>query len=88
MYLFANGTSGLEHRHFGNFGLRAPGLLRGARIYGASVLDVAPTVLHLLVCRRGVWFPAGDSRPSASGSIHVELSIPERGQRGTEIVVA
>jgi tetratricopeptide (TPR) repeat protein len=27
--------------------LRAPGVLRGERIYGASVLDVAPTVLHL-----------------------------------------
>ncbi|MGA2589074.1 MAG: alkaline phosphatase family protein [Bryobacteraceae bacterium] len=37
----------VEHRHFGVFALRAPGALRGERIYGASVLDIAPTVLHL-----------------------------------------
>ena len=37
----------VEHRHFGIFALRAPGVLRGERIYGASILDVAPTVLHL-----------------------------------------
>lgn len=37
----------VEHRHFGMLALRAPGVLRGERIYGASVLDVAPTVLHL-----------------------------------------
>lgn len=37
----------VEHRHFGIFCMRAPGVKRGERIYGASVLDVAPTVLHL-----------------------------------------
>jgi predicted AlkP superfamily phosphohydrolase/phosphomutase/tetratricopeptide (TPR) repeat protein len=37
----------VEHRHFGIFCMRAPGVKRGERIYGASILDVAPTVLHL-----------------------------------------
>jgi predicted AlkP superfamily phosphohydrolase/phosphomutase/tetratricopeptide (TPR) repeat protein len=37
----------VEHRHFGIYCLRAPGVKRGERVYGASVLDVAPTVLHL-----------------------------------------
>ena len=37
----------VEHRHFGVFCLRAPGTKRGERVYGASILDVAPTVLHL-----------------------------------------
>ena len=36
----------MEHRHFGIYCLRAPGVKRGDRVYGASVLDVAPTVLH------------------------------------------
>jgi tetratricopeptide (TPR) repeat protein len=36
-----------EHRDFGVFVLRAPGVQQGGRIYGASVLDIAPTVLHL-----------------------------------------
>jgi tetratricopeptide (TPR) repeat protein len=37
----------VEHRHFGIFCLGSPGVLRGERIYGASVLDIAPTILHL-----------------------------------------
>ncbi len=37
----------VEHRNFGIFCLKAPGVRAGERIYGASVLDVAPTVLHL-----------------------------------------
>ncbi|HEY1336791.1 MAG TPA: alkaline phosphatase family protein [Bryobacteraceae bacterium] len=37
----------VEHREFGIFCLRAPGVLKGERIYGASVLDIAPTILHL-----------------------------------------
>ena len=37
----------VEHRHFGIFCLRAPGVLKGERVYGANVLDIAPTVLHL-----------------------------------------
>jgi predicted AlkP superfamily phosphohydrolase/phosphomutase/Flp pilus assembly protein TadD len=36
-----------EHRTFGIFCLKAAGVRRGEPIYGASVLDVAPTVLHL-----------------------------------------
>jgi len=37
----------VEHRHLGIFAMRAPGVLKGERVYGASVLDIAPTVLHL-----------------------------------------
>jgi tetratricopeptide (TPR) repeat protein len=43
----------VEHRHFGIFCLRAPEVTPGGRIYGASVLDVTPTALHVL------GFPAG-----------------------------
>lgn len=37
----------VEHRHFGILCMRAPGVKAGAQIYGASVLDITPTVLHL-----------------------------------------
>lgn len=36
-----------EHRQFGIFVARGPGLRRDERIYGANVLDVCPTILHL-----------------------------------------
>jgi predicted AlkP superfamily phosphohydrolase/phosphomutase/tetratricopeptide (TPR) repeat protein len=36
-----------EHRHFGMFCLRAPGVRAGTQVYGATVLDITPTVLHL-----------------------------------------
>jgi tetratricopeptide (TPR) repeat protein len=38
----------VEHRPFGIFCMAAPGVRTGERIYGASVLDVTPTALHLL----------------------------------------
>jgi len=38
----------VEHRDFGIVCLTAPGVLQGQHIHGASVLDIAPTVLHLL----------------------------------------
>ena len=37
----------VEHRHFGILCVRAPGVTSGGQIYGASVLDITPTVLHL-----------------------------------------
>lgn len=37
----------VEHRNLGILCLKAPGVRAGETIYGASVLDVAPTVLHL-----------------------------------------
>jgi tetratricopeptide (TPR) repeat protein len=37
-----------EHRPFGIFAARGPGLRRDAVIHGASLLDLAPTVLHYL----------------------------------------
>ncbi len=36
-----------EHRRYGIFAIRGPGIKRGETITGASLLDVAPTVLHL-----------------------------------------
>ena len=38
----------VEHRWFGIFCLRAPGVRAGGQVYGATVLDAAPTALHLL----------------------------------------
>lgn len=35
----------LEHRHFGVLCLRGPGLRRNEPVYGASLLDICPTVL-------------------------------------------
>ena len=37
----------IAHRHFGIFCMRAPGVPQNQRVYGASVLDITPTVLHL-----------------------------------------
>jgi len=38
----------VEHRSFGIFCLRATGVAPGGRVYGATVLDVTPTALHVL----------------------------------------
>ena len=35
------------HRPYGIFCARGPGILSDERVYGATILDVAPTVLHL-----------------------------------------
>ena len=37
----------VEHRHFGIFCLTGPGVKRNDIVYGASILDIAPTVLRL-----------------------------------------
>jgi predicted AlkP superfamily phosphohydrolase/phosphomutase/tetratricopeptide (TPR) repeat protein len=44
----------VEHRSFGIFCMRAPGVRAGDRVYGASVLDVAPTALHVLGLAAGL----------------------------------
>jgi tetratricopeptide (TPR) repeat protein len=36
------------HRLHGIFAMKGPGIVRDERIYGASILDIAPTILHLL----------------------------------------
>jgi len=36
-----------EHSPYGIFCLRGPGILKGERVHGASLLDIAPTLLHL-----------------------------------------
>ncbi len=45
------------HRPFGVLAAAGPGITPSSRLYGASLLDVAPTVLHLL------GLPAGDDMP-------------------------
>jgi tetratricopeptide (TPR) repeat protein len=37
----------VEHRHFGMFTINGPGIRAGETIYGATLLDVTPTLLHL-----------------------------------------
>jgi tetratricopeptide (TPR) repeat protein len=37
----------VEHRRFGIFCLKAPGVPAGGRVYGATVLDATPTALHI-----------------------------------------
>ncbi|MEO0716793.1 MAG: tetratricopeptide repeat protein, partial [Planctomycetota bacterium] len=37
-----------EHRHYGVFVAKGPGIPAGERVYGATVLDITPTVLHLM----------------------------------------
>jgi predicted AlkP superfamily phosphohydrolase/phosphomutase/Flp pilus assembly protein TadD len=38
----------VEHRSFGIFCMRAPGVPAGTRVFGASILDVTPTALHVM----------------------------------------
>jgi tetratricopeptide (TPR) repeat protein len=37
----------IEHRHFGIFVAKGPGIKKDERIYGTNLLDVCPTLLHL-----------------------------------------
>jgi len=37
----------VEHRHFGILAMHGPGIRAGETIYGANVLDVVPTLLHM-----------------------------------------
>jgi tetratricopeptide (TPR) repeat protein len=37
----------IEHRDYGVFAIAGPGIKPNAPVYGASVLDVTPTILHL-----------------------------------------
>lgn len=37
----------VEHRQFGIFAAKGPGIRRDERIYGANLLDICPTLLHL-----------------------------------------
>ncbi len=45
------------HRPFGVFAAKGPGIEKDARVYGASLLDICPTILHLL------GLPAGYDMP-------------------------
>lgn len=38
----------LEHREFGMIVMAGPGIKKGETIYGASLLDIAPTLLHYI----------------------------------------
>ncbi len=35
----------LEHRHFGIFAMKGPGIKKGEKLFGASLLDITPTLL-------------------------------------------
>jgi len=37
----------LEHRSFGVFGIKGPGIKKDERVYGATLLDITPTLLTL-----------------------------------------
>jgi predicted AlkP superfamily phosphohydrolase/phosphomutase/tetratricopeptide (TPR) repeat protein len=37
----------VEHRHYGILAMKGPGIRQGERIFGSSVLDICPTILHL-----------------------------------------
>ncbi len=37
-----------EHRQYGIFVMKGPGIARGTRLTGASLLDVTPTILHCM----------------------------------------
>ena len=56
---FANHPSGptISHRLYGVLAMNGPGLRRDERIYGAGLLDIAPTVLSLF------GLPAGEDMP-------------------------
>ena len=61
------------HRPFGVIAAQGPGIAPGTRAYGASLLDVAPTILHLL------GLPAGEDMP---GRVLSEvLSLDEKPRR-------
>lgn len=63
----------VEHRAFGVFAAAGPGVAAGARIYGAGLLDVAPTVLAAL------GLPAGDDMP---GRVLAEMfDVPPAARR-------
>ena len=40
-------TPAIEHRPYGMFALRGPGIKKGEQVFGASLMDVAPTLLQL-----------------------------------------
>lgn len=44
---FGPATPALEHRPYGIFAIRGPGIKPKTQIMGASVLDVTPTLLHI-----------------------------------------
>jgi predicted AlkP superfamily phosphohydrolase/phosphomutase/tetratricopeptide (TPR) repeat protein len=41
------------HRHYGILAMRGPGIIQDERIYGATLLDITPTVLNLFGLRTG-----------------------------------
>ncbi len=41
-------TPAIEHRPYGMIAIKGPGIKKGEKIYGASVLDVTPTLLYTM----------------------------------------
>lgn len=62
----------LEHRHFGVFCISGPGIRKDERAYGASLLDITPTILTLF------GLPVGkdmDGKPLLS--VFEDTTVPE-----------
>jgi len=61
------------HRPYGILAMRGPGIVQDERIYGASLLDITPTILHLL------GLPVGadmDGRVLAQAFVDPPASVP------------
>lgn len=68
------------HRPFGVLAGAGPGFRPGSRLYGASILDIAPTVLHLL------GLPAGRDMPGrVLAEVLQETDIIERIETWEEV---
>jgi predicted AlkP superfamily phosphohydrolase/phosphomutase/tetratricopeptide (TPR) repeat protein len=65
----------VEHRHFGIFCMSGDGIRRGERVYGASLLNVAPTVLHLFGIPAGADMD-GQVLTNAFVDPHIPAAIP------------
>ena len=41
-------TPAIEHRPYGILAIKGPGIKKGEKIFGATVLDITPTLLHIM----------------------------------------
>lgn len=62
-----------EHSKFGMFCLKGPGIKKDERIYGASLIDITPTLLHLFGLP-----PAADMPGNILNQSFIDFKEPER----------
>ncbi|CAN5630945.1 hypothetical protein BH09PLA1_BH09PLA1_33740 [soil metagenome] len=60
------------HRHFGMLAMRGPGIVADERVYGASLLDIAPTVLALFGLPIGADMPGKPLVQAFDRSVQLE----------------